>query len=63
MKKCGVLVSVFFHSFFVLLLSGFWIQGGLGKRKRKMRRKGRGGFIRGCMVGYRYYKGGTGREF
>ena len=21
-----------------------------------MRRKGRGGFIRGCMVGYRYYK-------
>ena len=56
MKKCGVLVFVFFHSFLFCfcLVSGY--KGGLGKRKREMRRKGRGGFIRGCMVGYRYYK-------
>ena len=54
MRSFGIRV---FSFFFVLFLSGFWIQGGgLGKRKREMRRKGRGGFIRGCMVGYRYYK-------
>lgn len=53
MRSFGIRVFSFFL-FCFCLVSGY--KGWLDKRRREMRRKGRGGFIRGCMVGYRYYK-------